>query len=69
MTGQIHPPRAQSGEGLAFYLAKSLLDARIVHLNRCAMCGRLRVGKDLFHVAGFVGAAMCAAFGCGSHDR
>ena len=34
-----------------------------------AMCGRLRVGKDFLHVAGLVGAAMCSAFECGSHDR
>jgi hypothetical protein len=34
-----------------------------------AMCGRLRVGKENLHVAGLVGAAMCSAFGCGSHDR
>ena len=34
-----------------------------------AMCGRLRVGKDNLHVAGLVGAAMCSAFECGSHDR
>jgi len=34
-----------------------------------AMCGRLRIGKDFLHVAGLVGAAMCSAFKCGSHDR
>jgi transposase-like protein DUF772 len=34
-----------------------------------AMCGRLRVGKGNLHVAGLVGAAMCSAFACGSHDR
>jgi hypothetical protein len=34
-----------------------------------AMCGRLRVGKENLHVAGLVGAAMCSAFECGSHDR
>ena len=34
-----------------------------------AMCGRLRVGKKNLHVAGLVGAAMCSAFECGSHDR
>ena len=34
-----------------------------------AMCGRLRVGKENLHVAGLVGAAMCSAFRCGSHDR
>jgi hypothetical protein len=31
--------------------------------------GRLRVGKRNLHVAGLVGAAMCSAFRCGSHDR
>ena len=36
---------------------------------KSAMCGRLRVGKDFLHVAGLVGAAMCSAFVCGSHDR
>ena len=35
----------------------------------CAMCGRLRVGKKNLHVAKLVGAAMCSAFRCGSHDR
>src|SRR5258708_27896336 len=34
-----------------------------------AMCGRLRVGKRNLHVAGLVGAAMCSACRCGSHDR
>jgi hypothetical protein len=34
-----------------------------------AMCGRLRVGKDFLHIADLVGAAMCSAFECGSHDR
>src|ERR1019366_5193412 len=33
------------------------------------MCGRLRVGKKNLHVAGLVGAAMCSAYRCGSHDR
>jgi hypothetical protein len=27
------------------------------------------VGKENLHVAGLVGAAMCSAFECGSHDR
>jgi hypothetical protein len=35
----------------------------------CAMCGRLRVGKKKLHVTALVGAAMCSAFKCGSHDR
>jgi hypothetical protein len=35
----------------------------------CAMCGRLRVGKENLHVALLVGAAMCSACLCGSHDR
>jgi hypothetical protein len=38
-------------------------------LRESAMCGRLRVGKKNLHVAGLVGAAMCSAFRCGSHDR
>ena len=33
------------------------------------VCGRLRVGKRNLHVAGLVGAAMCSACRCGSHDR
>jgi hypothetical protein len=37
--------------------------------SKRAMCGRLRVGKENLHVAGLVGAAMCSAFECGSHDR
>ena len=38
-------------------------------MTRCAMCGRLRVGKSFLHVAGLVSAAMCSACRCGSHDR
>ena len=34
-----------------------------------AMCGRLRVGKGFLTSAALVGAAMCSAFECGSHDR
>jgi hypothetical protein len=34
-----------------------------------AMCGRLRVGKKNLHGAALVGAAMCSAFECGTHDR
>jgi hypothetical protein len=37
--------------------------------SRSAMCGRLRVGKAFLHVWRLVGAAMCSAFSCGSHDR
>jgi transposase len=46
-------------------------DWKAVHtrFSRWAMCGRLRVGKENLHVAGLVGAAMCSAFRCGSHDR
>jgi uncharacterized protein YodC (DUF2158 family) len=33
------------------------------------MCGRLRVGKSFFHVAGLVGEAMCSACLRGLHDR
>jgi hypothetical protein len=29
----------------------------------------LRVGKSFLHVAGLVGAAICSAYRCGSHDR
>ena len=39
------------------------------HMSLWAMCGRLQVGKENLHVAGLVGAAMCSAFECGSHDR
>jgi hypothetical protein len=34
-----------------------------------AMCGRLRVGKGNPDVALLVGAAMCSACCCGSHER
>ena len=34
-----------------------------------AMCGRLRVGKENSSRRSLVGAAMCSAFECGSHDR
>jgi hypothetical protein len=37
--------------------------------RKSAMCGRLRVGKSFLHVCSMVGAAMCSAFRCGSHDR
>ena len=37
--------------------------------QRSAMCGRLRVGKDFLHARRLVGAAMCSACLCGSHDR
>jgi hypothetical protein len=37
--------------------------------RRVLMCGRLRVGKENLHVALLVGAAMCSACWCGSHDR
>jgi hypothetical protein len=43
--------------------------ADIAGFPRRAMCGRLRVGKENLRVAGLVGAAMCSAFSCGSHDR
>jgi hypothetical protein len=39
------------------------------NMSRWAMCGRLRVGKKNLHVAALVGAAMCSAFECGTHDR
>ena len=45
--------------------AQPAIDAKSLH----AMCGRLGVGKDNLHVAALVGAAMCSAFRCGSHDR
>ena len=45
--------------------AQSAIDVKSLH----AMCGRLGVGKDNLHVAGLVGAAMCSACWCGSHDR
>jgi len=48
---------------------KSGHDADIAVDPSWAMCGRLRVGKENLHVAGRVGAAMCSAFWCGSHDR
>ena len=45
--------------------AQPAIDVKSLH----AMCGRLGVGKDNLHVAALVGAAMCSAFRCGSHDR
>src|SRR5262245_15383601 len=45
------------------------VDADIQRPPLRAMCGRLRVGKENLHVAGLVGAAMCSACLCGSHDR
>jgi len=35
---------------------------RSSEMTRCAMCGRLRVGKENLHVAALVGAAMCSAY-------
>jgi hypothetical protein len=49
--------------------SKSDHSRRECEMTRGAMCGRLQVGKENLHVAGFVGAAMCSAFECGSHDR
>jgi hypothetical protein len=51
------------------YYAYSGLKSDIAPCPLSAMCGRLRVGKKNLHVAGLVGAAMCSAFRCGSHDR
>ena len=45
--------------------AQPAIDVKSLH----AMCGRLRVGKSFLHVCSMVGAAMCSAFRCGSHDR
>ena len=45
--------------------AQPAVDVKSLH----AMCGRLRVGKDILHVAALVGAAMCSACWCGSRDR
>src|ERR1700686_480049 len=36
----------------------------VLTLPGCAMCGRLRVGKDFLHVASLVGASMCSACLC-----
>jgi hypothetical protein len=47
-------------------------NCRASSLTRCplrAICGRLLVGKVYFTSAALVGAAMCSAFECGSHDR
>src|SRR5438105_2129859 len=35
----------------------------------CPMCGRLPVGEAFLHDCRLVGAAMCSACLCGSHDR
>src|SRR5215475_10853579 len=35
-------------------------------MTRCAMCGRLRVGKAFLHVCRLAGAAMCSAY-CAAH--
>src|SRR5258708_8194415 len=39
------------------------------HAVSCHVSTALRVGKSFLHVAGLVGAAMCSAYRCGSHDR
>ena len=62
LTGQTRPhPAAASGLCVSaiFCLRRSPLEMRF--LSSWAMCGRLRVGKSFFHVAGLVGAAMCSA--------
>ena len=51
------------------YASQSDRLLRCREMTLWAMCGRLRVGKKNLHVAGLVGAAMCSAFECGSHDR
>jgi hypothetical protein len=52
-----------------FKLANDGRDTRAIQSYMGHMCGRLQVGKENLHVAGLVGAAMCSAFECGSHDR
>jgi len=42
---------------------------KLIDWPKGAMCGRLRIGKDFLHAADLVGAAMCSACLCGSHDR
>ena len=64
------PPHHKSGSVIDVRFtpdATKLL--RSSEMTRCAMCGRLRVGKGKLHVALLVGAAMCSACWCGSHDR
>ena len=51
------------------FTPESGLNSDIAPCPKSAMCGRLRVGKKNLHVAGLVGAAMCSACRCGSHDR
>jgi hypothetical protein len=51
------------------FAPRSGRESRRAGWSRCAMCGRLRVGKGNLHVALLVGAAMCSACWCGSHDR
>jgi hypothetical protein len=51
----------------ALSITDDLLHRNILLLG--AMCGRLRVGKENLHVASLVGATMCSACLCGSHDR
>ena len=59
------PPRTQA---LALPQLSDPLPTRLTGLLS-AMCGRLQVGKENLYVALLVGAAMCSAFRCGSHDR
>jgi hypothetical protein len=51
------------------FTPKSGHQQSVIPCPLCAMCGRLRVGKKNLRVADLVGAAMCSAFKCGSHDR
>ena len=56
-------------EGLLLYPQLQTYCGVAANRREGAMCGRLRVGKEKLHVAGLVGAAMCSAYQCGSHDR
>jgi hypothetical protein len=57
MHQQLFVPPADVADGSKPVFAALKCDFRIT-----PVCGRLQVGKDFFHVAGLVGAAVCSAF-------
>ena len=50
-------------------LPTTLKSQRLRCSDDCADSNAPATVKDNLHVAGLVGAAMCSAFECGSHDR
>src|SRR6476660_4501309 len=60
--GNLLPSKGRIQMSKTNYLQAVISDLqRTAGPYRCAMCGRLRVGKENLHGASLVGAAMCSA--------